>query len=133
MAKSKKVAVEKTAKAPKEKTARVQKLGHNLPKGFTAISGGGNTVVWEEGVVVTGIVQEVKEITLKNVRKGQKPTARLMRIKTKEGEMAVWEKAALVGLFDKVKKGNAIYIECIGMGEAKKGQNAPYLFNAGMK
>lgn len=109
------------------------KVQPQLPKGFTAITGGGNSVDWKKGVVVTGVVLEIKEIQKKNPKKGEKPTTRLMRVKTKDGESGVWEKAALSGLFDKAKKGKVVYIEHIGMGKAKKGQSAPHLFVAGMK
>jgi hypothetical protein len=112
----------------------VKKVSPQLPKGFTAItSGGGNSVEWKKGMVVTGNVLEVKTIDKKNPKKGEDPTTRLMRIKTKDGEVTVWEKSALRGLFDAAKKGKAVYIEHVGMGKAKKGQSAPNLFIAGIK
>jgi len=106
-----------------------------LPKGFKPISGGGgNSVEWKKGLVVTGNVLEIKVIEKKGpLRKGEDPTTRLMRVKTKDGEVTVWEKSALRGLFDSAKKGKLVYIEHIGMGKAKKGQSAPNLFIAGMK
>lgn len=106
-----------------------------LPKGFKPISGGNNgtSVEWKKGVVVTGNVLEVKTIDKKNPKKGEDPTTRLMRVKTKDGEVTVWEKSALRSLFDTAKKGKVVYIEHIGMGKAKKGQSAPNLFIAGIK
>jgi len=110
------------------------KVSPQLPKGFTAVTGGGgNSVEWKKGVIVTGTVIEVKTIDKKNPKKGEDPTTRLMRVNTKEGERGVWEKAALRGLFDAAKKGKTVYIEHIGMGKAKKGQSAPNLFVAGIK
>jgi hypothetical protein len=110
------------------------KVAPQLPKGFTAVTGGGgNSVEWKKGVVVTGVVLEVKDIQKKDPKKGEKPTTRIMRVKTKDGEVGVWEKAALAGLFDKARKGKIVYIEHIGMGKAKKGQSAPNLFVAGIK
>lgn len=108
--------------------------GPQLPKGFKAISGGGgNSVEWKKGKIVQGVVVEVKTIDKKNPKKGENSTMRLMRIQTKEGDVTVWEKSALQGLFDAAKKGKAVYIEHVGMGKAKKGQSAPNLFIAGMK
>lgn len=106
-----------------------------LPKGFKAISGGGgNSVEWKKGLVITGNVVEVKTIEKKGpLKKGEDPTTRLMVIKTKTGDVTVWEKSALRALFDAAKKGKAVYIEHIGMGKAKKGQSAPNLFIAGIK
>lgn len=105
-----------------------------LPKGFKAISGGGgNAVEWKKGMIVTGVVVEIKTIQKKNPKKGEDPTTRIMIVKTKDGDRGVWEKAALHGLFDAAKKGKQVYIEHLGMGKAKKGQSAPNLFNAGIK
>lgn len=111
-----------------------QRIPVILPKGFKAITGGaGDSVDWKKGVIVTGKVIELKTIEKKNPKKGENPTARLMRVATKDGEKTVWEKAALTGLFNTVKKGQTVYIEHIGMGTAKKGQSAPHLFVAGVK
>lgn len=105
-----------------------------LPAGFKAITGmGGVPVEWKKGVVVEGKVLEIKTITKKKVRKGEKPTTRLMNVKTADGDKTVWEKAALTALFDAAKKGNTVYIQHLGMGIAKKGQSAPHLFVAGLK
>lgn len=113
-----------------KKTATVQ-----LPKGFKPITGGGgDSVDWTKTPIVQGNVIEVKTIEKKNPKKGEDPTTRLMRIKTKEGaEVTVWEKAALKGLFEVAKKGKAVFIQHLGMGVAKKGQSAPHLFAAGIK
>lgn len=110
------------------------KVQPQLPKGFKAIaSGGGDSVEWKKGMVVEGNVLEIKELERKNPKKGEDPTMRLMRIKTKTGEVSVWEKAGLKGLFAVAKKGKAVYIEHLGMGKAKKGQSAPHLFMTGMR
>lgn len=114
----------------------VKKVAGNpqLPKGFKAITGGGgNSVEWKKGLVVTGNVVEIKVIPKKNPKKGEDPNMRLMVIKTKDGDVGVWEKAGLRALFDVAKKGKAVYIEHIGMGKAKKGESAPNLFIAGIK
>lgn len=106
-----------------------------MPKGFVAISGGsGDSVDWKKGKVVTGVVKEIKTITIPAKKKGEKPKdTRLMRVETKEGDVTVWEKAALTGLFDKAKRGKQVYIEHLGMGKAKPGQSKPNLFLAAMK
>lgn len=105
-----------------------------LPAGFKPItSGGGNSVEWKKGLIVTGNVLEIKTIDKKNPKKGEEPTTRLMRVQTKDGEVTVWEKSALRALFDAAKKGKAVYIEHVGMGKAKKGQSAPNLFRCGLK
>lgn len=105
-----------------------------LPKGFTAISGmGGEAVEWKKGVIVTGVVNGIKTIQKKKPKKGEKPTTRLMLVQTEKGEVGVWEKAALSGLFDKAKKGSAVFIRHEGMGKAKPGQSKPHLFTAAMK
>lgn len=105
-----------------------------LPAGFTAVSGmGGDSVEWKKGKIVTGNVLEVKTIDRKNAKKGEKKTTRLMRVATKDGDVTVWEKAALSGLFDKARKGKAVYIQHLGMGKAKKGQSAPHTFVSGIK
>jgi hypothetical protein len=113
----------------------LKKVAPQLPKGFKAVtSGGGNSVEWKPGMIVTGNVVEIKTIDKKNPKKGEEPTTRLMRIKTSDGaEVTVWEKAALRGLFDIAKKGKAVFIQHVGMGKAKKGQSAPNLFVTGIK
>lgn len=106
----------------------------SLPAGFTAISGaGGDSVVWKKGVVVTGVVTNIKTIQKKKPKKGEKPTTRLMLVETSKGEVGVWEKAALTALFDKAKKGVSVFIRHEGMGKAKAGQSKPHLFTAAMK
>lgn len=105
-----------------------------LPAGFAIIvSGSGDSVEWKKGMVITGVVLEIKTIDRKEVKKGEKKTTRLMRIETKDGEKTVWEKAALSNLFNKAKRGKVVYIQHQGMGKAKKGQSAPHLFVAGIK
>lgn len=110
------------------------KVAPQLPKGFKAITGGGgDSVDWKKTKIVTGVVLEIKEIEKKNPKKGENPTMRLMRIKTKDGEVSVWEKAGIKALFDVAKKGKHVHIQHVGMAKAKKGQSPANLFIAGMK
>jgi len=121
--------------ATKAKTSSKTLATVTLPKGFKPITGGGgDSVDWTVTKVVEGNVIEVKTIDKKNPKKGENPTMRLMRIKTKAGaEVTVWEKAGLKGLFEVAKKGKAVYIQHIGMATAKKGQSAANLFATGIK
>lgn len=108
-----------------------------LPAGFKAIAGGGgDSIKWKKGLVVTGNVLEIKTVQVRDLsskKAGATKDARLMRINTKDGEVTIWEKAALHGLFESAKKGKVVWIRHEGFGKAKPGQSKPNLFTAAMK
>jgi hypothetical protein len=105
-----------------------------LPAGFKAISGTGDSVTWKKGLVVTGVVLNVKTVKTKQLDdSGKQKEARLMLIETKDGEAAIWEKAGLTHLFDVVKKGQAVYIKHDGFAKAKPGQSPANMFTCAVK
>lgn len=105
-----------------------------LPKGFTAITGfgeswpGDNTKV---GDMLRGTVIEYDEIT--TTRDGKKVQVQQCKIETKGGKVyTVWESAGLRGLFD-----DEDYTECEvaiiyrGLGKKQPGKNPPRLYHIG--
>lgn len=99
----------------------------NLPKGFRAIGGG----AWSPAKVgdsITGTMKGSESVTQKNMQTGKPEQRTVYTIHSTDGEvLKVWESAGLKGL-QRVKKNAPVYIEFIGMGEKKKGRNAPRLY-----
>lgn len=85
-----------------------------LPKGFTAITSGGNS--WKPdkpGESIEGIMVGVKVVTIP--KKGRQPErdCNVYKIKTKNGDVDVWESAGLRALAN-IKKGKPVYIAYVG-------------------
>lgn len=105
-----------------------------VPKGMKVIQGGfAKTWNVDEMPVIQGSISEApKTVTL---NKGTKKEAdrRCVEVKTSDGDRyTVWESAALVALFDNLAEEAPckVWIAFKGYGTAKKGQNAPKLFDS---
>jgi hypothetical protein len=92
-----------------------------LPKGFKAIVGGDSWKPEKEGENILGVLAAVELVHMPE--KGKTPARDVNKytIKTKEGEVVLWQSAGLTAL-EKVKKGTAVYIEYLGSEVYKKGQ-----------
>lgn len=111
-----------------------------LPTGFKAISAGGDS--WpgrdaEAGASITGILTAVKSVHFDEEKKGKRVVreardVHVYTIRTKDGDVSVWESAGLKALAE-VKKGNAVFIRYDGMGTAKPGKNPPRLYTVATK
>lgn len=85
-----------------------------LPKGFTAITGGGNSHDFKKEKTLQGVLVGVKKVTQNKGKKDER-TVRLAIIRKADGtETAVWESAGNRALFD-VKKGKKVFIALVGM------------------
>lgn len=98
------------------------KPASKLPAGFKAISGGGDS--WKpekKGASINGVMGTVKVVHMP--KKGKQPArdVNVHTIKTKEGDIQVWQSAGLKAL-EKVKKGKPVYVEFTGKRVIKKGQ-----------
>lgn len=107
--------------------------GGNIPKGMKPITGGyAKTWDVEEFDTIDGQAQEPKTVKLK--QGGKEVERRCVEVKnTSDGERyTVWESAALANLFDALAEQAPcrVYIRFTGYGKAKKGQNAPKLFES---
>lgn len=128
-----------TAKA-KDQTATASALPESeaIPEGFKKL-GGDYAPAWipEERPVLHGrVTGEVRVVEFKTGRK--KKERRCMEVTAKKSGEAftVWESAALGDLFDTVADkgpGMEVYLKFDGYGTAKPGQNAPKLFQVGIK
>ncbi len=104
-----------------------------LPKGFQAISGFGQS--WpnddtKKGDMIVGAIIEFDEVDVKRGKKTE--TVQNMKLESKEGVVyTLWESAGLRPLFD-YEEGSEVAIIFDGMGKAKAGQNAPRLYRLGV-
>lgn len=94
-----------------------------LPKGFKAITGGGDS--WKptkKGAAIQGVLSGVK--TIHQEKRGKMPARdiTLYTIKTKEGDVNVWGSAGLRAL-ENVRKGKEVYIQYLGEKDVGKGKN----------
>ncbi len=102
-----------------------------VPKGMTQLAGGyAKTWNVEEKSTMHGAVSEApRTVTL---TQGKKTVdRRCIEVKDEDGERyTVWESAGLVNLFEALteKAPCKVWIHFTGYGTAKKGQNAPKLF-----
>lgn len=118
------------AKAKKVwKKAGKRKPG-SLPEGYKVI---GRAPSWDlaKYPVIEGPRGETTEIEMPK-KKGEKKarTVRTFVLQDETiGAVAVWESSMLRDAFDQSEDGDILRIEFLGYGEAKKGQNAPKLFN----
>lgn len=109
-----------------------------LPAGFKAVSAGGDSWKPEDvGASITGILHSVKSVHFDEEKKGKKVTqeardVNVYTIRTKAGDVQVWQSAGLKALAD-IKKGKQVFIRFDGMGTAKKGRSAPRLYTVATK
>lgn len=126
------------AKSKVKAKAKSKSRTATLPNGYKVI---GRAPNWdmEKHPVIEGERGEDKEIpfTQPPAKRGGKPTVRKVRtfIVNDEtlGPVNVWESGGLRDLFDQTEDGEVVRIEYLGMGKAKKGQNAPRLFQCSLK
>lgn len=106
-----------------------------LPKGFTAITGFGESWPSDKtkvGDMLQGTLIEYDEIT--TTRDGKKTQVQQAKIETKDGKVfTIWESAGLRSLFE-----DDDYTDCEiaiiydGLGKKKPGQNPPRLYRIGV-
>lgn len=85
---------------------------------------------WDVGLqpVLVGEWGEVRTVTVP-VGRGKQEDRRCVDVTQDDGiPLTVWESAGLKKAFDEIEEGTQVYLEYLGLGEAKKGQNAPKLF-----
>lgn len=115
--------------ARKKQTRKSKKA--TLPKGFQAI--GGFASSWPDektktGDTIQGEVTSYDEIPV--MRKGKKVMVELLRLAGTDGrDYTVWQSAGLRVLFEEDYTGINIFLEYLGLGPKKRGQNPPKLFN----
>ena len=124
----------KTKPAPRTSAAPATPAAQP-PKGMKTLDGGfaKNWDVEQLPILEGKVEHEVKTVTL---NKGTKKEAdrRCCEVRTADGDRyTLWESAALVSLFEKLAETGAVpckvWISFKGYGTAKKGQNAPKLFD----
>lgn len=96
-----------------------------LPAGFKAITGGGGDS-WKptkKGESILGTMAGVKSVHFEKEGKRAARDVNIYTVKTKEGDLNVWESAGLRALA-KIKKGKAVFIQYLGDRVMKKGQSA---------
>lgn len=81
-------------------------------------------------------VCEGKVLSIKLVKKGTgtlKKDTRVMALKTAFGDRGVWETATLAPYFDKLKKGQNIFIQHLGMKKIKGRKQSMHMFQVYIK
>lgn len=130
MAKAKAKAKAKSSKRTKGDKAVM------LPDGYKVI---GRAPNWDmdKHPVLEGVRGEDKEVIFTDPKKKGKDAKRKVRtfvvVDETIGAVNVWESGGLRDLFDNTGDGDAIRIEFLGLGTAKKGQNPPRLFSCAKK
>lgn len=93
-----------------------------LPAGFKAISGGGNSWKPEKpGESIMGKFLKVKTVHLEKKGKIAARDVQVYTIETKDGQRDVWQSAGLKAL-ELVKKGQQVYVQYVGKKVIAKGQ-----------
>jgi hypothetical protein len=118
------------SKKARGKTARKV----TVPKGYERISGFGES--WpgqdpEIGATLEGTITEFGDF---ETGKGKdKRTVQTAKIETKDGKIyTVYESARLRALFE-YEEGTQVFLVYNGLGDAKRGQSAPKLFDVFVK
>lgn len=123
-------------KKPVKKNTHIE-----IPKGYKVIANGGMTEThdFDKNPIVEGEVLELKTLPAKfgKDKKGKKiavrKETRLMVLKTKNGDSAVWEKKALENLFDACEVGSEVHIHYTGRIEIKGRDQGMHTFVCGLK
>lgn len=109
------------------------KIAPQLPKGFTAISRGGDSWKPEKpGDSVIGKMVGVKTVDLPKNGRIPARTLNVYSIETKEGVRSVWESGGLKALAE-VKKGAQVAIVFVGLKKIKGQTNPMREFVVGTK
>lgn len=124
------------AKAKAKGNGKAKRQAPGLPSGFTAIEGYAPKWDHEAEPVLQGTWGKVRDVEVIRGRgkKAESDTAQVCDVTKEDGHaVAVWNSAGLKQLFETAEEGQEVYIEFLGMGEAKKGQNAPKLFRCAVR
>lgn len=127
MAKSKAKSKSKSKSKVVKKAKPIQ-----LPNGYKVIGRAPNWDV-EKHPVIEGERSEVRMVTMDEGTKKEREVRTFIVADETVGAVNVWESGMLRDLFDQTKEGDVVRIEYLGLGKAKRGQNAPKLFNCALK
>lgn len=120
----------KTSQKAKGKKAAAQ--GAPLPDGYRTV---GRAPSWDvdKHPVISGQRGDEKTVTLDEGTKKEREVRTFIVEDAEIGPVTVWESTGLRDLFDQTESGDDVRIEYLGLGKAKRGQNAPRLFSCGKK
>lgn len=123
----------KKTQTKKRQTRKKPAANVALPEGYTAVAGFGDSWPGTNPEVGATLIGEIVGYDEVEVRRGRKiEETNTMRVEDEDGKVwTVWESAGLRPLFE-YEEGTHICIIFTGMGKAKKGQNAPKLYNIGV-
>lgn len=101
----------------------IKKVKPALPKGFTAITGGGDSWRPEKvGASLQGVLRNVKKVHMPKKGKMAARDVNIYTITTPTGDVQVWESAGLRALAT-VKKGRQVFVQYVGKKVIGKGRN----------
>jgi hypothetical protein len=105
-----------------------------VPKGMRVLEGGyAKTWNQDEMPELSGEVREVPKTVTLNKGTRKESDRQCVEVHTAEGRFTLWESAALGALFERLSVAKdlplKIWVAFKGLGTAKKGQNAPKLFD----
>lgn len=126
---------QKTAKSVRKSTAQHSEAEQHpgtLPAGYKMIGRAPNWDV-EAHPVIEGPRGEVSQATTGRGTGAERTTRVMVVTDDTIGPVTVWESGMLRDFFDQTQAGQIVRLEYIGLGEAKKGQNAPKLFVCAVK
>jgi hypothetical protein len=101
----------------------LKKVSPQLPKGFKAITGGGDS--WKpekKGASIQGVLSAVKSVHFDKKGKMAARDVNVYTIRTKDGDLSVWDSAGLRALAN-VKKGREVFVQYLGLKQIGKGRN----------
>jgi hypothetical protein len=120
------------AKAKAKAKSKAKSKPITLPSGYKVIGRAANWDI-EKHPVIEGERSEAREVTFDEGTKKERTVRTMIVVDETLGALTVWESGGLRDLFDQTEEGDVIRIEYLGLGKAKKGQNAPRLFSCAMK
>jgi len=103
-----------------------------LPSGYKVIGRAPNWDI-EKNPVIEGERSDAHDVTFDEGTKKERTVRTMIVADETLGAVNVWESSGLRDLFDQTEAGDTVRIEYLGLGKAKKGQNAPRLFSCSMK
>lgn len=115
------------AKASSKRNARTSKQPV-LPNGYKVIGRAPNWDV-DKHPVIEGERGEIRSVTMDEGTKKEREVRTFILQDDTIGAVTVWESGMLRDLFDQTEEGDKVRIEFLGLGTAKRGQNAPKLFS----
>lgn len=103
-----------------------------LPNGYKVI---GRAANWnpEKNPVIEGARSADHVVTMDEGTKKERDVRTMIVADETLGAVTVWESGFLKDFFDQTEEGQTVRIEYLGLGKAKRGQNAPKLFTAMVK